>query len=156
MDDPSLSIFRNLDEIDACIASIKSVLGELGFDTSKTNLVIGGASSGAHLTMLYAYSRGDKCPLPIKFLIDAVGPVDIKPENWKRFVNATDEVLDAGITASAIATQESNGNLRKLRVADTDESADPYYWNDYQTMRIANGMCGIPFSTIEIQNTTDD
>lgn len=154
MDDPSLSIFRNLDEIDACIASIKSVLGELGFDTTKTNLVIGGASSGAHLTMLYAYSRGDKCPLPIKFLIDAVGPVDIKPENWKRFVNATDEVLDAGITASAIAAQDSDGNLRKLRVAD--DSADPYYWNDYQTMRIANGMCGIPFTTIDIQNTTDE
>ena len=155
MDDSSLSIFRNLDEIDACIASIKSVLEELGFDTSKTNLVIGGASSGAHLTMLYAYSRGSRCPLPIKFLINAVGPVDIKPGNWKRFNNASDEVLDAGIDYDAINTQIANGNLRNLRVMDVD-SVDPYYWNDYQTMRIANGMCGIPYSTIEIQNTTDE
>lgn len=155
MDDSSLSIFRNLDEIDACIGSIKSVLEELGFDTSKTNLVIGGASSGAHLTMLYAYSRGSRCPLPIKFLINAVGPVDIKPENWKKFNSATDEVLDAGIDYDAINTQIANGNIGKLRVMDV-ESADPYYWNDYQTMRIANGMCGIPFSTIEIQNTTNE
>ena len=155
MDDASLSIFRNLDEIDACIGSIKNVLGELGFDTSKTNLVIGGASSGAHLTMLYAYSRGNRCPLPIKFLIDAVGPVDIKPENWKRFVNASDTVLDGGLTYSAIETQRTNGNLGKLQVAD-DGSSDPYFWNDYQTMRIANGMCGIPYSLIEIQNTTDE
>ena len=155
MDDSSLSIFRNLDEIDACITSIKSVLGELEFDTSKTNLVIGGASSGAHLTMLYAYSRGNRCPLPIKFLIDAVGPVDIKPENWKRFNTVTDAILDDGITYDAIETQKSNGNLTKLKVAD-DGSSDPYYWNDYETMRIANGMCGIPYSTIEIRNTTDE
>ena len=154
MDDPSLSIFRNLDEIDACIASIKSVLAELGFDTSKTNLVIGGASSGAHLTMLYAYSRGASCPLPIKFLIDAVGPVDIKPENWKKFASASDEVLDAGLSASAIDTQRTNGNLGKLRVAD--DTGDPYYWNDYQTMRIANGMCGLPYTQIDIQNSTDE
>ena len=155
MDDASLSIFRNLDEIDACIASIKNSLNELGFDTTKTNLVIGGASSGAHLTMLYAYSRGNRCPLPIKFLIDAVGPVDIKPENWKRFYNASEEVLDAGLSYSAIETQRSSSNLRNLPVAD-DGSSEPYYWNDYQTMRIANGMCGIPYTPIEIENTTDE
>ena len=33
MSDRSLSIFRDLDEIDACIASIKSALEDLGFDT---------------------------------------------------------------------------------------------------------------------------
>ena len=144
MDDASLSLFRDLDEIDACIGSIKSVLGELGFDTTKTNLVIGGASSGAHLTMLYAFSRGDKCPLPIKFLIDAVGPTDLKPANWKKFSVLTEEALDAGLSYSAISTQQSNGNLSQLKVADNEAE---YYWNDYQTMRIANGMCGIPYTT---------
>ena len=70
MDDPTLSIFRDLDEIDACISSIKSVLSELEFDTSKTELVIGGASSGSHLAMLYTYSRGQDCPINnIKFVI---------------------------------------------------------------------------------------
>ncbi len=102
MDDPTLSIFRNLDEIDACIKSIKTSLQELGFDVSKTNLVIGGASSGAHLSMLYSYSRGDKCPLPLRFVIDAVGPVDIDPYNWKSFVNPTDEALDGQLTHSSI------------------------------------------------------
>ena len=153
MDDPSLSIFRNLDEIDACIASIKLALEDLGFDTSKTNLVIGGASSGAHLTMLYAYSRGERSPLPINFLIDAVGPVDIKPENWKSFVSASDAVLDAGLSASAIENQRIADNLKDLRVNDDDEV---YYWNDYQTMRIANGMCGLPYSLSDIAATTDE
>lgn len=150
MDDASLSIFRNLDEIDACIASIKSALGELGFDTSKTNLVIGGASSGAHLAMLYSYSRGQRSELPIKFIIDAVGPVNIKPDCWKKFDNASDAVLNAGLSASAIQTQKTNGNISELPI-----SGEGYNWNNYQTMRIANGMCGLPYSLSDVEASTD-
>ena len=154
MNDASLSIFRNLDEIDACIKTIKSCLEELEFDTTKTSLVIGGASSGAHLSMLYSYSRGNQSALPIKFIIDAVGPVDIKPEGWKRFNSASDEVLDAGITYSAIETQRTNGNLGGLTIADG--SSTPSVWNDYQTMRIANGMCGLPYTLEQVEATTDE
>ena len=155
MNDPSLSIFRNLDEIDACIASIKSVLGELGFDTTKTKLAIGGASSGSHLTMLYSYSRGHNSPIPIKFLVDAVGPVDIKPENWKMFKHATDEVLDGGITASAIQTQDDASNLYKLPIADSDKDTTRF-WTPFETMRIANGMCGLPYPLEQIEETADE
>ena len=158
MDDRSLSVFRNLDEIDACIASIKSALEDLEFDTSKTNLVIGGASSGAHLAMLYAYSRGDKSPLPISFVVDAVGPVDIKPGNWKRFSSMSSEeyetALNNGLGYTAIENERAAGHLAPLKVSDG--SSDPYDWNDYQTMRIANGMCGIPNSLAAIEATTDE
>ena len=151
MDNPALSIFRDLDEIDACITSIKNVLVELGFDITKTELVIGGASSGAHLSMLYAFSRGNTCVFPIKFIVDAVGPVDIKPESWKRFRVESDAALDGGLTASAIEAQNAAGNIGRLPVAGED-----YVWCDYQTMRIANGMCGIPFTLEQVRETTDD
>ena len=157
MDDRSLSVFRNLDEIDACIASIKSALEDLDFDTTKTNLVIGGASSGAHLAMLYAYSRGQNSPLPISFVVDAVGPVDIKPDNWKRFNLGGDDynaALEAGLGYAAIESQRSEGHLSPLRVSDG--SSDPYDWNDYQTMRIANGMCGIPYTVADVEASTDE
>ena len=151
MDDESLSIFRNLDEIDACIASIKEALTELGFDTTKSNLVIGGASSGAHLSMLYAYSRGKAdSALPIRFVVDAVGPVNIKPDCWKRFSNASEAVLNAGITKSAIDAQRTAGNLGRLPIAGEEA-----FWNDYQTMRIANGMCGLPYTLAEVEAATD-
>ena len=156
MDDTSLSIFRNLDEIDACISSIKSSLEELDFDTTKTELVIGGASSGAHLSMLYSYSRGDKCPLPIKFIVDAVGPVDINPDGWKAFKNSNETVLNGGIDKTAIQTQKDAGNLGSLSIAgEKDGEGNPVYWNDYQTMRIANGMCGMPYTIEQIETTTD-
>lgn len=154
MNDPSLSIFRDLDEIDACISSIKSSLDSLGFDTTKTQLAIGGASSGAHLTMLYSYSRGANCPLPIKFIIDAVGPVDIQPDSWKRFKNASEAVIEGGITKDAIADQETLGNLTSLTIAST--TGESRQWNEYETMRIANGMCGLPFTLEKIEETTDE
>ncbi len=158
MDDRSLSVFRNLDEIDACIASIKSALEDLEFDTSKTNLVIGGASSGAHLAMLYAYSRGQRSPIKISFVVDAVGPVDIKPGNWKRFSSMSSEeyetALNNGLGYTAIENERAAGHLAPLKVSDG--SSDPYDWNDYQTMRIANGMCGIPNSLAAIEATTDE
>lgn len=146
-----LSIFRNLDEIDACIKSIKKSLASLGFDTTKTKLVIGGGSSGAHLSMLYSYSRGNQSELPIQFIIDAVGPVDIKPYCWQEFINPREDVLDAGLTKSAIEAQYYDGNLRTLPVSGED-----FGWNEYHTMRIANGMCGRPFTLTQVKETSSD
>ena len=152
MDDPSLSIFRNLDEIDACITSIKESLTELGFDTSKSELVVGGASSGAHLAMLYSYSRGSHSDIPIKFIVDAVGPVDIKPACWKSFKNASDEVLTAGLSPEAIADQEAASNIGELAIAGEAGKT----WNDYQTLRVANGMCGLPYTLETVRAATDE
>ena len=148
-DNPELSLFRDLDEIDACITSIKANLAKLGFDTSKTQLAIGGGSSGAHLTMLYAYSRGQKSALPIKFLLNAVGPTDITPETWMKFKANEDVILEDAnaLTKSSIDTQRTALNLETLNISF--EGID-LKWNEYQTMRVANGMCGFPYSSAEI------
>ena len=153
-DNPELSLFRDLDEIDACITSIKANLAKLGFDTSKTQLAIGGGSSGAHLTMLYAYSRGQKSALPIKFLLNAVGPTDITPETWMKFKANEDVILEDAnaLTKSSIDTQRTALNLETLNISF--EGID-LKWNEYQTMRVANGMCGFPYSSAEIAAASD-
>ena len=150
MDDASLSIFRDLDEIDACIKAIKEALVELDLYNANTKLAIGGASSGAHLSMLYSYSRGNASALPISFVIDAVGPVDIKPENWKAFKNA-EAGTEAGLTYDAITAQAAN--LQELSIAGETPAKN---WNEYQTLRIANGMCGLPYTLEEVKACTDD
>ena len=144
-----LSIFRDLDEIDACISSIKSVLKELGFNENKLKLVIGGASSGSHLAMLYSYSRGQNSAIPIQFIVDAVGPTDIKSYAWKEFINGSDTVLSNGLHRQAIESQPAN--LRELPV-----SGESFRWNEYQTMRIANGMSGVPYTITEAKNASTD
>ena len=150
-DNPELSIFRDLDEIDACIASIKKNLAALGFDTTKTQLAIGGGSSGSHLTMLYGYSRGQRSPLPISFLVNVVGPTDITPDTWLKFKNE-EGVLEGGIDKTAIDTQRSEDNLDTLNISF--EGVD-LKWNEYQTMRVANGMCGFPYTSEQIAAASD-
>jgi acetyl esterase/lipase len=68
------SIFRILDEVASAIKSIKKALKEKGFNESKLELAIGGASSGSQIALLYAYFY-KKSPLDIKFAINLVGPV---------------------------------------------------------------------------------
>lgn len=152
MNDPTLSVFRDLDEIDACITTMKESLKSLGFNESKLHLVIGGASSGAHLAMLYAYSRYSTCDLPIKFLIDVVGPTDINPDNWKAFTDpAYAEASQDAIKYSNIESKRSEGKLAVLPVA-----GQGYNWTEYQTMRIANGMSGLPYSLVEVEGIDKD
>ena len=75
------NIFRILDEVTSCIENIKETLVNKGFNENKLELAIGGYSSGAHITLLYGYSMKNN-PLPLKFLIDFVGPVTLEPEYW--------------------------------------------------------------------------
>ena len=155
MNDDSLSVFRDLDEIDACIQTIKESLVGLGYSADKLHLVIGGASSGAHLAMLYSYSRGSTCPMDIKFIVDAVGPTDIQESAWKAFKCADEAeynaALDAGIEYSTIKARSDADKLRVLPVA-----GQGYDWNEYQTMRIANGMCGLPFELAVVEASSAD
>ena len=75
------NIYRIVDEINACIESIKDELVKFGFNSNKLELAVGGISAGAHLALLYGYSI-KKSPLKIKFLINIVGPLSLEKEFW--------------------------------------------------------------------------
>lgn len=65
-----------LDEIGMALRKIKSLAEERGISISR--IALAGDSSGAHLAMLYAYSRKDESPFPIAFVLNAVGPTDLR------------------------------------------------------------------------------
>lgn len=75
-----VTIFSMLDDIDACIAHIKTKTAELGYPTRQ--IALSGVSAGGHLAMLYAYSRGAQAPLPIAFVFQQTGPADFHPDYW--------------------------------------------------------------------------
>ena len=77
------SIFRILDEINSCIADIKTQLKNEGFsqNDNKYEIVLGGISSRVHLSLLYRYSIKNS-PISVKFIINFVGPVTLEPEYW--------------------------------------------------------------------------
>ena len=76
------NIFKNLDEITACIKAIKNKLINLGFDGDKLYLAIGGYSSGAHLSLLYSYLNSKIDIIPLKYIVDFVGPIGLYPKYY--------------------------------------------------------------------------
>ena len=96
----NINIFRIVDEISACIDSIIEELEKIGLDRNKLELAIGGVSAGAHLTLLYSYII-EETKLPIKFIVDIVGPISLEPKYWYRlaqnvtpFENIEKEVIE--------------------------------------------------------------
>ena len=75
------SIYRTIDEITACIKSILLKLKDEKINIDNIQLVIGGGSAGAHLSLLYGYFI-KKPIVPIKFIVNIVGPVTINPNYY--------------------------------------------------------------------------
>ena len=75
------NMFRIIDEITSAIKAIKIFLKKKGFDDNKLEMVIGGTSSGGHLSMLYSYMIKNP-PIPIKFIHQRVGPVTLEPKYY--------------------------------------------------------------------------
>ncbi|MCF0234284.1 MAG: alpha/beta hydrolase [Thermoguttaceae bacterium] len=69
-----------MDEIDAALAKFKSEASARGFDVERIALT--GMSAGAHLAMMYAYSRASTAPLDVAFVAPRVGPSDLHVETW--------------------------------------------------------------------------
>ncbi|MDR2053995.1 MAG: alpha/beta hydrolase [Treponema sp.] len=86
-----------VDDVAAAVAYIREFALRNGADPGK--LIIMGHSSGAHLSMLYAYKQqsradGGTDPMPIAFCVDMAGPADLgdiaflynfKKMGWEKF-----------------------------------------------------------------------
>ena len=62
-------------------------------DGNKLGLGIGGGSAGAHIALLYSYLMNES-PIPVKFVIDSVGPIGLDPKYFTHLANYS-EPLDS-------------------------------------------------------------
>lgn len=74
------SVMTVLDEISMAIEEIKRFSDEKGLNITK--LATSGYSAGAHLSMLYSYSRADQSAISLAFAANKVGPSDFSTEAW--------------------------------------------------------------------------
>jgi acetyl esterase/lipase len=81
-----------VDDVAAAVARIREFAAGNNVDPGK--LIIMGHSSGAHLSMLYAYKRHETSPIPVAFCVDMAGPADMgdiaflynfKKLGWEKF-----------------------------------------------------------------------
>ena len=87
------NIFRMLDEISTTIASVKKLLSKLGYNETELNIAIGGESSGGHVSLLYGYLNKQKTDIPVKFIINLLGPVTLEYQYYCK-VKDDQEPLD--------------------------------------------------------------
>lgn len=76
----SFSVDRVLDEIGLAIAKVRDFAAEKGIKITK--VAPSGYSSGAHLAMMYSYTRADKSPVRVAFTANRVGPSDFSEKAW--------------------------------------------------------------------------
>jgi len=75
------NVYRILDEITACIKSIKKELISQGFDGEKLEMALYGISAGGQLILTYTFSNKAEI-IPIKFIMNSVGVVTINSTYW--------------------------------------------------------------------------
>lgn len=69
-----------MNDIDLALQKIKATGTEKGVNINKVLLM--GASAGAHMSLLYAYSRADSAPIKPVAVISHAGPTDFLDENF--------------------------------------------------------------------------
>ena len=100
------TVFSVLDEIDSALSVTVSFAAERGITIDKA--ATAGYSAGAHLAMLYAYSRADSAPVEIMFTSSMAGPSDISPEVWGDDLSARIGTILTGEDVSVDMLDDNN------------------------------------------------
>lgn len=103
-----------LDELDAALLQVKKFAAERGIVIDKAATV--GYSAGAHLAMLYAYSRAETAPMEISFAASMAGPADISPAVWGEdmTVRVARRLTGAEITPEMLRSGEADALLASI------------------------------------------
>ena len=134
------SIFRILDEITSCIENIKEQLKNKGFDTNKLEMAIGGVSAGAHIALLYGF-KIKNTPIPIKFIIDIVGPISLEIDDWYKVENNN--------TLENIEPENIENALKDNKIVKI------FGENEYDLIKMMNSFIGNKYNEKELKEMVD-
>lgn len=120
------TVFTVLDEIDAALLKLKDFSAERGINIDKAATC--GYSAGAHLSMLYSYSRWESAPMEISFAASMAGPADISKEVWGEETAARIATVLSGesVSEEEVLTGDADGILSLVcPISYIDESTPP-------------------------------
>ena len=142
--DTDYNIFRILDEITATIINMKKKLIQKGFNENKLEMAIEGASAGGHLALLYAYKMKNISPIPIKFILNAAGPVVLEPGKYLKLKDV-DNPLDS------IDQKSIENAIKEGKLEETDGLMTPK-----MIVMLMNFFQGKKYSDQEIEEIFND
>lgn len=103
-----------LDEIDSALLKLKNFTAEKGTTVDKA--ATSGYSAGAHLALLYAYSRADTAPIDILFTAGMAGPADMSVDVWGEDFSMTITGMLTGenVTRDMLYTEEGRRLINSI------------------------------------------
>ncbi len=108
------NVFKVLNEIDLALLKVKNFALEKGVNLQKAG--ISGYSAGAHLAMLYSYSRAKTAPLEIVFTASMAGPAIIEKDVWGIDLTTQIATILSGqaVTSEMVENGTANEILSKI------------------------------------------
>lgn len=136
-----------VNDINAALSSIKKVGESNGIKIDKVLLT--GASAGAHLSLLYAYSKSNVAPITPAAVVSFSGPTDFLDLNFYKD-NALGEDNIYSLMSFACGTQVSSALFETPEVATRLQAISPLYHVDSSDVPtvIAHGCADtiVPYS----------
>ena len=158
-------VFQVLDELDAALLKVQSFALEHGITVDQAAPV--GYSAGAHLAMLYAYSRAETAPVDIAFVASMAGPAIVSPAVWGEdmAIRVTRRLTGVEISPEMLRSGEADKLLASISPTSfIDENTPPTLLMQGEKDTVvppvnADALVekftafGIPFDDIRLENS---
>lgn len=117
-----------LDDVSSALEAIKKKCYEHGFDISK--LILSGGSAGAHIALLYAYTRKDASPLLPVAICAYCPPTDCAKEDFLMGINGEFEGWKYEILSMVCGAEISKITLKNEAVQKALQKISPINYID--------------------------
>lgn len=98
-----------LDDITKALGFIKEKCAENGHNVEKAMLM--GGSAGAHLCMMYAFTRFEEAPIKPALIMDNCGPVDFTKPDFLIGINGQFEDYKYGVISDCVGRKITKENI---------------------------------------------
>ncbi|MBE6800389.1 MAG: alpha/beta hydrolase [Ruminococcaceae bacterium] len=149
--DENTTVYDELDDITAALKTIKNECRNYGFNIEK--LILSGGSAGAHLSLLYAYTRMKEAPITPVAVCPYCPPVDCSKPDFLMGISGEFENWKYGVLSKCCGLETNRENLFKLQQQEALKKISPqeYISENCVPTAIFHGRHDelIPFSHIE-------
>ena len=125
-----VTIHEILDDIDAALSAVKEKGERVGLNINKVLLT--GSSAGAHLSMLYAYSRDESAPVKPVAVVSDCGPTDLTDEAF--YINNALGDAEAIADLLSLCIGIDFSYAQRAEYAEEIKAVSPIYYVDENTV----------------------
>ena len=149
--DENTSAYDELDDITEALKTIKSECKKHGYNIEK--LLLSGGSAGAHLTLLYSYTRKEEAPITPVAVCPYCPPVDCSKPDFLMGISGEFEDWKYGVLSKCCGIEINKENLLNPQQQEALKKISPqeYISENCIPTAIFHGRLDelIPFSHIE-------